>query len=269
MAAGVGSSGFSSLYPGTTSLRHVLREDNTPLHTVTCRRGGGTMAERRESKALASREILRVPSFHARLNSKARFAPCHSPILHKVQPLVGQRWAKNVPAQHLPVLPIVGGHTAGGMQVERGILGAEIALEFGTAIAGHGGEGDHALLLQVAEDPFAGPRYHGLNVILSGGGRGLEDRSLPIWAGSIRSVQEQSMEMRTMLMYGSDKPDLRIPIEIRDVSALFAESTFKAFKAGVAAGLVVRAIPVKSVGDKPRAFFDRSSASCTSRSTPR
>jgi aspartyl-tRNA synthetase len=61
----------------------------------------------------------------------------------------------------------------------------------------------------------------------------------------------------SMLKYGSDKPDLRIPIEIRDVSALFAESTFQAFKAGVAAGSVVRAIPVKSVGDKPRSFFDK------------
>src|SRR6187549_2747173 len=61
----------------------------------------------------------------------------------------------------------------------------------------------------------------------------------------------------SMLKYGSDKPDLRIPIEIRDVSALFAESGFQAFKSGVAAGLVVRAIPVKAVSDKPRSFFDK------------
>ena len=61
----------------------------------------------------------------------------------------------------------------------------------------------------------------------------------------------------SMLKYGSDKPDLRIPIEIRDVSALFAESTFQAFKAGVAGGGVVRAIPVKSIADKPRSFFDK------------
>ncbi|MDB5105688.1 MAG: aspS [Fibrobacteres bacterium] len=61
----------------------------------------------------------------------------------------------------------------------------------------------------------------------------------------------------SMLKYGSDKPDLRIPIEIRDVSALFAESGFQAFKAGVAAGMVVRAVPVKSIADKPRSFFDK------------
>jgi aspartyl-tRNA synthetase len=61
----------------------------------------------------------------------------------------------------------------------------------------------------------------------------------------------------SMLKYGSDKPDLRIPIEIRDVSALFAESGFQAFKAGVAAGMVVRAIPVQAIADKPRSFFDK------------
>jgi aspartyl-tRNA synthetase len=61
----------------------------------------------------------------------------------------------------------------------------------------------------------------------------------------------------SMLKYGNDKPDLRIPIEIRDVGALFAESEFAAFKTAVAAGAVVRAIPVKNVADKPRSFFDK------------
>jgi aspartyl-tRNA synthetase len=61
----------------------------------------------------------------------------------------------------------------------------------------------------------------------------------------------------SMLKYGSDKPDLRIPIEIRDVSALFAESGFQAFKSAVAAGSVVRAIPVQAIADKPRSFFDK------------
>jgi aspartyl-tRNA synthetase len=61
----------------------------------------------------------------------------------------------------------------------------------------------------------------------------------------------------SMLKYGSDKPDLRIPIEIRDVSALFAQSEFQAFKTAVGQGAVVRAIPVKSVSDKPRSFHDK------------
>ncbi len=61
----------------------------------------------------------------------------------------------------------------------------------------------------------------------------------------------------SMLKYGSDKPDLRIPIEIRDVSQLFANSNFNAFKAAVNQGAVVRAIPAKGVADKPRSFFDK------------
>ena len=60
-----------------------------------------------------------------------------------------------------------------------------------------------------------------------------------------------------MLKYGTDKPDLRIPIEIRDVSAIFADSGFKAFSNAVKEGAVVRAIPVKAISDKPRNFFDK------------
>jgi len=60
-----------------------------------------------------------------------------------------------------------------------------------------------------------------------------------------------------MLKYGSDKPDLRIPIEIRDVSDVFAESEFNAFRTVVGKGGVVRAIPVKAIADKPRSFFDK------------
>jgi aspartyl-tRNA synthetase len=60
-----------------------------------------------------------------------------------------------------------------------------------------------------------------------------------------------------MVKYGTDKPDLRVPIEIRDVSALFADSGFNAFKNAVKEGGVVRAIPVKAISDKPRNFFDK------------
>jgi aspartyl-tRNA synthetase len=60
-----------------------------------------------------------------------------------------------------------------------------------------------------------------------------------------------------MLKYGSDKPDLRIPIEIRDVSAVFQDSGFQAFAAAVKAGAAVRAIPVKNVAGQPRSFFDK------------
>src|SRR5215217_5690020 len=61
----------------------------------------------------------------------------------------------------------------------------------------------------------------------------------------------------SMLKYGSDKPDLRIPIEIRDVSEAFRDSGFAAFSNAVKAGAVVRAIPVKNVASQPRSFYDK------------
>ncbi|MEV6314064.1 aspartate--tRNA ligase [Streptomyces sp. NPDC051776] len=55
-----------------------------------------------------------------------------------------------------------------------------------------------------------------------------------------------------MLKYGSDKPDLRSPLELTDVSHIFADSGFKAF-----AGKHVRALAVPDTGDQPRKFFDQ------------
>jgi len=55
-----------------------------------------------------------------------------------------------------------------------------------------------------------------------------------------------------MLRYGSDKPDLRNPLQIRDLSAIFKESTFRAF-----AGKIVRAINIPATADKSRSFFDK------------
>jgi aspartyl-tRNA synthetase len=60
-----------------------------------------------------------------------------------------------------------------------------------------------------------------------------------------------------ILRYGSDKPDLRIPLEIRDMTDLFAKSDFNAFRSVVEKGGVVRAIDVKKIADKPRSFFDK------------
>jgi aspartyl-tRNA synthetase len=60
-----------------------------------------------------------------------------------------------------------------------------------------------------------------------------------------------------MLKYGSDKPDLRNPIEIADVGAIFAGSGFGLFARRVAEGAVVRAIPAPGAADKPRSFFDK------------
>ena len=60
-----------------------------------------------------------------------------------------------------------------------------------------------------------------------------------------------------MEKYGTDKPDLRIPIVMQDVSDIFRASKFNAFRTVVEKGGVVRAIPVKGIADKPRSFFDK------------
>ncbi|MBE6358744.1 MAG: aspartate--tRNA ligase [Lentisphaerae bacterium] len=56
--------------------------------------------------------------------------------------------------------------------------------------------------------------------------------------------------------FGSDKPDLRNPLEMIDVSEFFRDSEFKAFASTVANGGVVRAIRAPQVAGKPRKFFD-------------
>ena len=56
--------------------------------------------------------------------------------------------------------------------------------------------------------------------------------------------------------FGSDKPDLRNPLEMIDVSEFFRDSEFKAFASTVANGGVVRAIKAPKVAGKPRKFFD-------------
>ncbi len=62
-----------------------------------------------------------------------------------------------------------------------------------------------------------------------------------------------------MLKYGTDKPDLRNPLEIADVTDVFAREdvTFNAFKSIVRDGGVVRAIPAPGAVSRPRSFFDK------------
>ncbi|MBX3562041.1 MAG: aspartate--tRNA ligase [Sphingomonas sp.] len=59
-----------------------------------------------------------------------------------------------------------------------------------------------------------------------------------------------------MLKYGSDKPDLRNPILISDVSKHFEGSGFGLFARIVEGGGVVRAIPAPNTAEKSRKFFD-------------
>lgn len=60
-----------------------------------------------------------------------------------------------------------------------------------------------------------------------------------------------------MLKYGSDKPDLRNPIVISDVTDVFRGSDFKVFAGLIEKGFVVRAIPAPGAGNNPRSFFDK------------
>jgi aspartyl-tRNA synthetase len=60
-----------------------------------------------------------------------------------------------------------------------------------------------------------------------------------------------------MLKYGSDKPDLRNPIVISDVSEAFRGGGFGIFAKLVEQGAVVRAIPGPGTASQPRSFFDK------------
>jgi len=62
----------------------------------------------------------------------------------------------------------------------------------------------------------------------------------------------------SMLKYGTDKPDLRNPIEIADVTKIISRKDVKLdiFKKLIDKGAVVRAIPAPNTSSKPRSFFD-------------
>ena len=61
-----------------------------------------------------------------------------------------------------------------------------------------------------------------------------------------------------MLKFGTDKPDLRNPIEIFDVTEIIKGKDVKLdiFKKEISKGSVVRAIPAPNSAKKPRSFFD-------------
>jgi aspartyl-tRNA synthetase len=74
----------------------------------------------------------------------------------------------------------------------------------------------------------------------------------PAWKINDRNGTFQRLTYAdSMLKYGTDKPDLRIPIEISDLTPLFAQSEFKAF-----AGKTVRAMAIPQAFDQPRSWFD-------------
>lgn len=60
-----------------------------------------------------------------------------------------------------------------------------------------------------------------------------------------------------MLSYGTDKPDLRNPLSISDVTDVFRGSDFGLFAGAIEKGSVVRAIPAPNTANNPRSFFDK------------
>ena len=79
---------------------------------------------------------------------------------------------------------------------------------------------------------------------------------------STKKIQNEKFPMITfsesMLKYGTDKPDLRNPLEICDLTKIFEREDvkFEIFKNLVTKGSVVRAIITKETNSKPRSFFD-------------
>jgi aspartyl-tRNA synthetase len=57
--------------------------------------------------------------------------------------------------------------------------------------------------------------------------------------------------------YGTDKPDLRIPLKIEDVTSMFTDSGFKVFASNTKPGCAVKALVLKGRGTESRLFYDK------------
>ena len=81
------------------------------------------------------------------------------------------------------------------------------------------------------------------------------------WTGNERKVTQAPFPRipfdQAMLEFGSDKPDLRNPLRIADVTEHFTGSSFGLFAKIAASGGVIRAIPAPRAGSQPRRFFDQ------------
>jgi aspartyl-tRNA synthetase len=60
-----------------------------------------------------------------------------------------------------------------------------------------------------------------------------------------------------MATYGTDKPDLRNPLVLRDVTDVFRGSGFTVFASAIEQGALVRGLRVPGAAAQPRSFFDR------------
>ncbi|MBO8092778.1 MAG: aspartate--tRNA ligase [Prosthecochloris sp.] len=60
-----------------------------------------------------------------------------------------------------------------------------------------------------------------------------------------------------MNRFGSDKPDLRVPLELQDVTDVFADSGFKVFASNTKEGCCIKAMVLKGRGTESRQFYDK------------
>jgi aspartyl-tRNA synthetase len=106
---------------------------------------------------------------------------------------------------------------------------------------------DFEMAFCTQEDVFAAiePVLHGIFTEF-GKGRTVTDYPFP------RIAYRESM-----LKYGCDKPDLRNPLIITDVTEHFRGGGFGLFAKNIDSGSVVRAIPAPGAADRPRSFFDK------------
>ncbi len=121
---------------------------------------------------------------------------------------------------------------------------------------------DFEMSFVTQEDVFAAiePVLHGVfEEFADWQGKGREVSALPF-----RRIPYRE----SMLKYGSDKPDLRNPILITDVSEHFRGSGFGRFASMVEGGDVVRAIPAPATAEKSRKFFDDMNAWAQSEGFP-
>ena len=96
----------------------------------------------------------------------------------------------------------------------------------------------------------------------------------PVIRGVFEEFSEKAIDQEfvhipfaeSMLKYGNDKPDLRIPIEISDVTEIFRGSGFSIFAKAIENGSVVRAVPGPKCGS--RAIADRMNSWAQSEGAP-
>ena len=100
-----------------------LWEDKTPKCSVTCRRGGWNQGRQPREQGLGLKSNTSRAIFPGALELQS-----YAAIRQHLQPFIGQGRPKDLPAQTLTTLPIMGRDATGRMQVEGGVLCAKVPL---------------------------------------------------------------------------------------------------------------------------------------------